>query len=380
MKGMMLPDLGRHRRASMRARHWAVAAILIAGNLLLLTFLAEEAPSSLFVGVDAALRDARKADAERHSPDLLIIAEDLRSAARQEYAYEMARFLWFRDYAGVRSCLAASRTIAEAAAGRASRERGKALETLGERMQVVGANVERSVRQINGYPIRESTRRTLSRSEILYNRAVQAHGGGDLVRASALLAEADRALASARSGFEREIQAAVAKAPLWSRWAKSGIKTSRATGGPVILVDKSRRRCHLYRAGRRIASYAADLGPNWLGDKEASGDKKTPEGMYRVTQKKSGRSTKYHKALLINFPNEEDRKQFEAAKRSGAVSRSARIGGLIEIHGDGGRGYDWTLGCVALSNRDMDRLYAQVGVGTPVIIVGELPSDLAQAD
>jgi hypothetical protein len=360
--------------------HWALAIVLMVGNALLLTVLAEDAPSALFVGVDSALRSARRAEAERHAPELLVLAEDLRGAARQEYASERARFLWFRDYAGVRSCLSASKAIAVAAAGFASRDKGKDLQSLAARMNEVGEQVEDAVRKINGYPVRESTRRALSRSELYYHRAVEAHRGDDLVRASALLVEADRALSDAQRGFQRELDAASVYAPLWARWARSGIQTSRSTGGTVILVDKMRRRCHLYRGGRRVASYAADLGPNWLGDKQWSGDKKTPEGIYRITDMKSGRRTKYHKALLINYPNDEDRRQFEAAKRSGNVPRSARIGGLIEIHGDGGRGYDWTLGCVALTNRDMDRLYAQVSVGTPVIIVGELPSDFSHAN
>ena len=52
------------------------------------------------------------------------------------------------------------------------------------------------------------------------------------------------------------------------------------------------------------------------------------------------------------------------------MSARARPGGLIEIHGEGGRGEDWTRGCVALSNRDMDDLFRRVAVGTPVTIVG----------
>jgi hypothetical protein len=379
MKGME-PRTSRRSRTRVRPWHWLLAVALIVGNLLLLTVLAEDAQSRLFVGVDAALRQAHREEAERHSPDLLLMAESLRRTAQRQYSLERARFLWFRDFSGVRSCLGASLALADAASGRAARQKGRALETLAARMEAVGGDLERSATEMRGYPVREGTRGALARGEILFNRAFQAHRARDLVRASALLAEAERSLAAARGGFKSEIDAAVAKAPLWARWARSGIQTSRSTGGPVILVDKMRRRCHLYRRGRRVASYAADLGPNWLGDKESSGDKKTPEGIYRVTQKKAGGSTKYHKALLINYPNDEDRRQFEAAKRSGRVSRNARIGGLIEIHGDGGRGYDWTLGCVALTNRDMDRLYGQVAVGTPVIIVGRLPDDLSKVD
>jgi L,D-peptidoglycan transpeptidase YkuD (ErfK/YbiS/YcfS/YnhG family) len=56
--------------------------------------------------------------------------------------------------------------------------------------------------------------------------------------------------------------------------------------------------------------------------------------------------------------------------KSGTVPRRAGIGSLIEIHGDGGQGRDWTDGCVALDNRDMDRVFARASVGTTVTIVG----------
>ena len=73
---------------------------------------------------------------------------------------------------------------------------------------------------------------------------------------------------------------------------------------------------------------------------------------------------------MINYPNDEDRKNFLEARQKGWIPRRSRLGGLIEIHGEGGRKEDWTLGCVALRNPDMDRLFEQVQVGTPVTIVG----------
>lgn len=102
------------------------------------------------------------------------------------------------------------------------------------------------------------------------------------------------------------------------------------------------------------------------------GDKATPEGRYSVTVKKSGRNTIYYKALLINFPNKQDLKRFNALKASGKLPRNANIGGLIEIHGGGGKGIDWTDGCVALDNRDMDIVYSLCSVGTQIAIVGSL--------
>ena len=157
---------------------------------------------------------------------------------------------------------------------------------------------------------------------------------------------------------------------LWRAWAVQTIEDSRRTGGTAILIDKLRRRLTLYRAGRVIASYPAELGANGLVRKEHSGDRATPEGRYHIIRAKRAPETKYNKALLINYPNDEDRMRFALGRRRGTISHRAGIGNLIEIHGDGGEGQDWTDGCVALTNEDMNRLFAHVGVGVPVTIVG----------
>ncbi len=157
---------------------------------------------------------------------------------------------------------------------------------------------------------------------------------------------------------------------LWRLWAQQTIEDSARSGDPAILIDKLRRRVVLYRGGRVMASFPAELGANGLDRKEHSGDRATPEGRYRVVQAKAAPATRYNKALLINYPNDEDRMRFALARRRGTISARAGIGSLIEIHGDGGEGRDWTDGCVALTNGDMDRLYAHVRVGTPVTIVG----------
>jgi lipoprotein-anchoring transpeptidase ErfK/SrfK len=156
----------------------------------------------------------------------------------------------------------------------------------------------------------------------------------------------------------------------WQRVAEETIASSRETGGPAVIVDKLRRRLYVYIAGERVASFAAELGANGLRRKEHSGDSATPEGKYLVEQVKQGRQTKYYKALLVNYPNEQDQLRFWQGKQRGTIPARATIGGLIEIHGGGGDGRDWTDGCVALTNEDMDRLFDYTSVGTPVTIVG----------
>jgi hypothetical protein len=89
--------------------------------------------------------------------------------------------------------------------------------------------------------------------------------------------------------------------------------------------------------------------------------------------------TEFYRAILLDYPNADDRRRFQAARRSGAVPDQARIGGNIEIHGEANRGLSQTLGCVMLGNRQMDALFLEVGVGTPVTIVGAVDPDNAVA-
>jgi hypothetical protein len=157
---------------------------------------------------------------------------------------------------------------------------------------------------------------------------------------------------------------------MWRSWVDGAIRESRLTGKTAIVVDKLRRRLSVYRGGERIASFAADLGANGLQRKAHSGDKATPEGAYRVVDRKEGRRTTFYKALLIDYPNKEDRERYMLGKRVGTIPSRAGIGSLIEIHGGGGEGRDWTDGCVALHNSDMDWVYDRAPIGTLVVIVG----------
>jgi L,D-peptidoglycan transpeptidase YkuD (ErfK/YbiS/YcfS/YnhG family) len=156
----------------------------------------------------------------------------------------------------------------------------------------------------------------------------------------------------------------------WTSWVAETIEQSRQTGGVAILVDKLARKLEVYDGGKRIATYVAELGANGLKQKRHAGDRATPEGRYRITEVRGTNATKFYKALMLNYPNGEDRARFEFAKRRGEIPQRAGIGSLIEIHGEGGEGKDWTDGCVALRNRDMDSLFRYARVGTPVTIVG----------
>jgi murein L,D-transpeptidase YafK len=154
----------------------------------------------------------------------------------------------------------------------------------------------------------------------------------------------------------------------WRRWKEETIAWSRREGRTAIVITKEAHQLTLYLRGEPVKTYSVDLGFNWIANKSREGDDATPEGRYRIVSRVP--SGAFYKALLIDYPNAEDRTQFNRARRSGDVPPSVGIGGLIEIHGEGGRGRDWTKGCIALTNADMDDLFARVGVDTPVTIVG----------
>lgn len=154
----------------------------------------------------------------------------------------------------------------------------------------------------------------------------------------------------------------------WDRDAQNLLRWTRQSGRSAILVDKLEHRCLLLSNGRVAKSYVANLSRNWHRIKVQEQDASTPEGEYKVKQKIAASS--FGAALLLDYPNAVDWQRFNAMKRSGEIAPRARIGGAIEIHGKGRLNSDWTDGCVALENSDMEDLFKRAYVGMPVTIVG----------
>ncbi|MEO5760421.1 MAG: L,D-transpeptidase family protein [Mesorhizobium sp.] len=148
------------------------------------------------------------------------------------------------------------------------------------------------------------------------------------------------------------------------------IVTSSALAGEkidLVRVDKSDRRLELIGGGKVLRSYGIALGADPLGHKRQEGDERTPEGRY-ILDWRNPKSVA-HKSLHISYPNADD----EAA----AKARNVDPGGMIMIHGQpNGFGWwewllqsvDWTDGCIAVTDTDMDEIWAMVADGTPIEI------------
>jgi murein L,D-transpeptidase YafK len=138
----------------------------------------------------------------------------------------------------------------------------------------------------------------------------------------------------------------------------------------LIVVEKRRRRMHLYFRDRVLRSYRIALGKNPTGHKRTQGDGRTPEGLYYVDLKKP--ESRFGLALRVSYPNPRD--------RADAAGRATPPGGDIYVHGQPAEATalaffrlkfardDWTDGCIAVTNAEMAEIFRSVREGTPILI------------
>ncbi|NWH08751.1 MAG: L,D-transpeptidase family protein [Alphaproteobacteria bacterium] len=135
----------------------------------------------------------------------------------------------------------------------------------------------------------------------------------------------------------------------------------------LIVVEKAMRRLTLYRGDVPLRSYRVALGFSPSGDKAREGDGKTPEGRYTIDFKNA--QSAFHLSLRISYPNAKDRAE--------ASAQGLDPGGDIFIHGmpEGWNWVgplhtvsDWTLGCIAVTNTEIEEIWRLVPVGTPIEI------------
>jgi L,D-peptidoglycan transpeptidase YkuD (ErfK/YbiS/YcfS/YnhG family) len=351
----------------------AVAAATLAGGVWLVWPIVSgrtEPPFYARASAVSKLEDTRRSGAPRWARDAMNEAESSMKAALAAYRMQEVKLLPFRDFRGVRAALASSERKAELALAEGNRRRIEARTAADEAIAAATRDTGRSGEVGRAMHLGSYNRMLLQKGWIALREAELMYERGDYVEAAS---RAQQSGVQSRAVSQNAVKAAsrYADASLVARWRRMIDETvtwSRGTGGTAIVVLKENHRVDLYDNGRVIRSYSADMGYRSVNDKMRSGDAATPEGRYRVTAKKN--ASHFYRALALNYPNEEDRAEFARLRRAGKIPRGASPGSLIEIHGDGGRRKDWTNGCVALSNRDIDDLFRHVAVGTPVTIVG----------
>jgi murein L,D-transpeptidase YafK len=135
----------------------------------------------------------------------------------------------------------------------------------------------------------------------------------------------------------------------------------------LVKVDKSMSKMSLLDGNSIVKEYHVAFGANPKGHKQQEGDEKTPEGTYILDYKKENSS--FYRAIHVSYPNKNDK---ENAKKMGVSP-----GGFIMVHGQRNRLgwlssitqlFNWTNGCIALTNNEMDEFMSLVKKGTPIQI------------
>jgi len=134
-----------------------------------------------------------------------------------------------------------------------------------------------------------------------------------------------------------------------------------------VVIVKSTKTLTLYKGEHVLGTYTVAFGAKPVGPKQQEGDERTPEGHYMLDFKKA--DSAFHKAIHISYPNPQD---IENAHKLGVSP-----GGAIMVHGQSNHArwpsyiaqlFNWTNGCVALTNEDMDAVWQAVDAGTPIEI------------
>jgi murein L,D-transpeptidase YafK len=161
--------------------------------------------------------------------------------------------------------------------------------------------------------------------------------------------------------------------PLYKASSSKRTNAAAPVGAVSIVIDKSDYELHVYDAKGWYATYPVVFGNNTLSDKKMEGDKNTPEGSFRIVNKRV--HDKWARFMGIDYPTKESIDKFNERKRKGEIPAHAKPGAGIGIHGvfknddfmvD--RYKNWTNGCIALKNRDVEEIYRYVPIGTPITI------------
>jgi murein L,D-transpeptidase YafK len=152
---------------------------------------------------------------------------------------------------------------------------------------------------------------------------------------------------------------------VWANWP--GHPIAAGAFADRVVIWKAKRLLELYTNGKLLKRYVVSLGRNPVGPKLQEGDNRTPEGLYAV-ELHNPRSS-FHKALKVSYPSAADRTA--AAKRGRAPGSDIMIHGMRNGLGLIGRlqhWVDWTAGCIAVTNSEIEEMYRAVPDGTPIEI------------
>lgn len=350
---------------------WVVLLILafaIAGGIWV--WMADEPPVAEMENNRKALSEAEKMSAEIYCHSLYSEAKAKYNLAMTLWKRENERFILLRRFDSVRMLTLQSMEMARGAEKKAKEVQGNMRTEVQEEIAGLRQEMKDFEKVFMALPLGQRIVSQHSRGKLLLNEAEIAFEKGDYNAGRVKSKEAAGLIRASYQSGKQLLNDYYKNLPRWQEELKKAIEYSERNKDYVIVVHKIPALCEIYYRGKKKYSFPAEFGKNWIGDKCREGDYATPEGEYRVIKRLQGSMTRYYKALLLDYPNAADRVRIDKMKKNGSLPKNARPGSLIEIHGDGGRGANWTNGCVALANEDMSVVYRYADKGTLVVIIG----------
>jgi L,D-peptidoglycan transpeptidase YkuD (ErfK/YbiS/YcfS/YnhG family) len=349
-----------------------VILALIFPALFLLVKFVPQPPEEKVAYARIALSEATSNKADTYSKNLYHEAKALYDSAMINWQEENKRFIYFRNYEKVAGFAELSARKAEQAAKISKNNVTDLNIYLKQKIDSLNGIANQINNRFTSYPLSADIWKRISKGRMLLKESEVAYRKGQYAQAKVKVADSELLLNDSYEKATAHLKEYFNSYPDWKKWSDRAIRESRQNQSYSIIIDKYSRKCLIYLGGIKKYEYHVELGKNWVGDKRAKGDKATPEGMYKIVKKFGSNKTKYHKALLIDYPNDTDKEEFKKEIASGTLPRNSKIGSLIEIHGDGGRGIDWTEGCIALTDSEMDVVFKIANEGTPVTIIGSM--------
>lgn len=367
--------MAKKRRISIKRVFIALGGLLAFVGLVIgiLLLTAAKPPVYAITICQTEISRAREVEADRYAPHVLVSAENSCQLAINEWKYQNDRIFFVRNYHEMIGLANEATNKAREATEMALHIKDSLQSGLSNKLKDVSYKLDHFDEYYAHLPLSGTTRQNFTTAKLRYMESKEAYDRGDYKQVGVNLDVASQLITRSVTEAHTYLSDYFVNLSKWQRWADETINWSRNNSAYAIIVDKFAHKLFVYKDGKVKKEFTAELGPNWIGAKQYRGDKATPEGKYHITKKKSRQHTKYYKALLINYPNDEDQARYNANVKKGIIPKRG-IGNLIEIHGDGGKGINWTEGCIALTNNDIDKVYELVGVGTPVTIVGSLKS------
>jgi len=355
-----------------RAAILLIGAVTTIAIVLSLVLMSAKPPHDAIEQSWLAISKTRQAEAPYYARDMYLAATFKWDELIREWRRQNSLWFFKRDFSKLVHLAEETTQLANQASAKASELRTSLKNTAHIETTLLIEKIEDIKSKYGDLPMDRALRNRLNAGELLVLESQAAFKRHDYKKAVAKLKTAESMIGQSGNELSGMVSAYLGSIKKWRGWVQETIKWSLDSSRVAIVVDKMAHVCLVYDSGKLKAEFPIELGRNWIGHKRQKGDNATPEGQYHIRKKVGNGQSKYYKALAINYPNQRDKAEFDAAKQRGELAPNAQIGGLIEIHGEGAKGTNWTQGCIALRNEDMDKIFAMVQVNTPVTIVGSI--------